>query len=377
MLVAVALPVPATATTGIDATTGETTLGVAAADVEQYVQMFAVGASEAAWRLSLQPTIGRYSEALNGSMPATFGGLWIQNEPTYRVVVQTTDLSDEAEVIQLAKAYGVANLVDFRTARFSLGELSRDEEQIADAFWPTPVDLSIDVLTDSVDVRVVSLMSVPVERLPPSARITTVPSLGHPTTDIYGGLPLGSAGCTSGFGISHGTTRGIVTAGHCGNTATYGGVSLPFQSERFSGSHDEQWHTAPGFTVRNLILDREPDPTRHTRAISSRTFRSSQPIGGLVCKYGSTTHYTCGTLITNTFWPAYVPSANGTFMLVHRAGVDEASGGDSGGPVFLSYSAYGIVSGEAYTLDGLCNCDLIYVAPEYVESGLGVTILTS
>lgn len=48
------------------------------------------------------------------------------------------------------------------------------------------------------------------------------------------------------------------------------------------------------------------------------------------------------------------------------------SEGDSGGPVFLGNSAWGIVSGQ--TGFPWCLCDLVYTAPDYVQSGLGILI---
>ncbi len=49
-----------------------------------------------------------------------------------------------------------------------------------------------------------------------------------------------------------------------------------------------------------------------------------------------------------------------------------ADGGDSGGPVFNGNSAYGIVSGTSYTST---YADLIFIAANYVQSGLSVQVL--
>ena len=54
-------------------------------------------------------------------------------------------------------------------------------------------------------------------------------------------------------------------------------------------------------------------------------------------------------------------------------GADLVNQGDSGGPVYLSNSAYGLVEAEWQ----LCACHLIYTAVNYVESGLGVRVLTN
>lgn len=51
--------------------------------------------------------------------------------------------------------------------------------------------------------------------------------------------------------------------------------------------------------------------------------------------------------------------------------VDMASGGDSGGPIFSSNGAWGMVAGSV----GSNNIDqVIYVAINYVEAGLSVRV---
>jgi Trypsin. len=49
-----------------------------------------------------------------------------------------------------------------------------------------------------------------------------------------------------------------------------------------------------------------------------------------------------------------------------------SSEGDSGGPVFNSNYAWGIVSGQYGA--PWCICDLIYTPVDYVQSGLGILI---
>jgi hypothetical protein len=87
------------------------------------------------------------------------------------------------------------------------------------------------------------------------------------------------------------------------------------------------------------------------------------------------THYGCGSLVTKSFLPSWVPNGQATFMQVHQASTDLCTPGDSGGPVFVNNTAYGIVEGWSGPQDG-SNSDLIYTAIDYPESWLGVTVLT-
>ena len=103
--------------------------------------------------------------------------------------------------------------------------------------------------------------------------------------------------------------------------------------------------------------------------------RNDQAIGGYVCKYGKTTHYTCGYISDKDYQPSYVPNASATFIRVdNTAGYDDlSSGGDSGGPWFLVYDAYGVHSGSP----GADKNDAIYMAVNYISPGIGVSVMTS
>lgn len=68
-------------------------------------------------------------------------------------------------------------------------------------------------------------------------------------------------------------------------------------------------------------------------------------------------------------------SADPTFVRLHRAGRDLSSAGDSGGPVFLVGNAWGAHSGGINNGDG--TDDAVYMAENYLEIGLSVTVKTS
>lgn len=169
------------------------------------------------------------------------------------------------------------------------------------------------------------------------------------------------------------TAKGIVTAGHCGNAATFSGTNLPFQAENFTGSHDEQWHTVPGLTA----LNRVKTAGIGYATITSWTSHGLQAIGSWVCKTGNTTGFDCGYLDSRGACATWVPNFNCTFHRVHNDTSDLASPGDSGGPVYFAASdAWGIISGETWNIHEGCTCTLIYTAIDYVQNGLLVTVLT-
>ena len=189
--------------------------------------------------------------------------------------------------------------------------------------------------------------------------------VGRPATDAYAGAPL-SNGCTSGFTLVYTTPNPDIyftgTAGHCSNSATLNGVSITYDSEIFAGNYDMQYGSVGTLAPENLM---RVSPTTLSR-VTSRTTRSGQAINSFVCKYGNTTNQTCGDLTSKTFQPGWVPSAAPVFGQVSpNGGPDMVNGGDSGGPVYVSQSAWGLVSGEYGA--PWCICDLIYDPIPYIE----------
>lgn len=201
--------------------------------------------------------------------------------------------------------------------------------------------------------------------IPEHVKVITVSELSARETDIYAGLALYS--CTSGFAVKNSSgTMGILTAGHCNDIQYYNGISLPMVgNEAYFGPYDFQWHTAPGFTVRNLAFD-----GTYNRYIYSTKHRNNQAINSWVCHYGMTSGYACGFIIDKNFKPGEPGSTwTPTYMLVHSDDVDLSALGDSGGPWFSGNTAYGVHSG------GFVNYnDAYYMAINYVDY-LDLTVL--
>ena len=127
-----------------------------------------------------------------------------------------------------------------------------------------------------------------------------------------------------------------------------------------------QWHSACGIHD----VDNRIETGSGLRTITATRHRNNQAIGGLVCKYGMTTGGTCGEIDYKTYAPSWVTSAASTFIYVDGdgLGVNLSEGGDSGGPWYLEYFAYGIHSGGG-------GNDSIYMPINYISS-IGVSVLT-
>jgi len=353
-------------------------------DAQIYASNNNVSTEEALNRFQLQDIAGELDAELSMNETGTFAGLWVEHTPQFRVVVQFTRGGDETIKPYLKQHPELANIVEVRTAKVSLAELQRAQANALSSVraLDIPVESGINISGNYVDLYVAKANMHQLDdalqrgeiRFPDKVRVSTVDAMGKPDTEIYGGLPLST--CTSGFSVKKGwwifTTKGITTAGHCSDTQSYSGNSLTFKSEMYTGSYDIQWHTASGYTVTNKIQWWSDGSTRDITATKSR---SNQVIGGYVCKYGMTSHYTCGYISDKNYKPSYVPNAIATFIRVdNTAGYNDlSSAGDSGGPWFLTNTAYGTHSGSP----GADSNDAIYMAVNYLESGLGVSVMTS
>lgn len=340
-------------------------------DVQWYSRSEGVSLQEAERRLSLQDDAGRLQERLESARPGTFAGLWIQHRPAFRIVAAFTD-DASAFVVQSTRGTPLENLVDHRVLRHSLQELRAELSSLDWLSTQRVADLLIDVKRNAIEVRTVSArdlydaVAARGQALSAATVIVEVPALNRPAADIYGGLDIS---CTTGFGVlNNGTAdRGITTAGHCDNALSYNGTNMTFQLESMGSNHDEQWHTITGYTVRNWVKDYSG-----TRSITSRTSRSSQVVGQQVCKYGRVTGWGCGN-ITSVDSTGCQNGGSQHIYLQAQLLVDLVDSGDSGSPTFRDNSAYGLMSCMA----GTGYVDGIYIAVDYVESGLGVTVLTS
>ncbi len=354
-------------------------------DVRLFADAAGIQLAEAERRLDLQQDVGRLREYLEEGSSATFAGMWVEHVPEFRVHVAQTETSAGATSKLASIAPQLATSLVVSSADYTYAQLSRDLLSIRSLEPIVPFDAAVNEQLNRVDIWVSdyrtyeSFLDTHGVRVPRTFVVTPVEELSKPAAAIYGGLRIDDsspddADCTSGYSVRHVSQAvGITVAGHCANTGmNYGGTTLPYHTGVYSGSHDEQWHTTPGFTPTNRIRYHEDG---NTRPITSRRIRSTQSIGDPVCKFGVTTGYDCGNVINRSFAPSWVPNATPTFIVAEQLGVDMCSPEDSGGPVFFQNAAWGTISG--YTGSGSqAGKQVVYVAIDYVEAGLNVSILT-
>ena len=93
-------------------------------DAAAYAADQGIPVEEAARRLSLQPLIGDLQGQLAENEKGAFGGLWIQHEPEYRVVVQVTQ--DARRIFRrYVKGSVLEDVVEMRAVKATLAELEQ------------------------------------------------------------------------------------------------------------------------------------------------------------------------------------------------------------------------------------------------------------
>ncbi|MCW2792641.1 MAG: putative serine protease [Nocardioides sp.] len=169
----------------------------------------------------------------------------------------------------------------------------------------------------------------------------------HLLEPALGGGRVMSNGCTGGFVVVKTTTgnRGLSSAAHCSNSASYDSKALTHMNEWQSGRFDLAWWDNDTITWENKIKDGVGDG----RVINAVMPDSSIDIGDPICKYGDTTGYDCGEVTDVIICPNWVTNCASTFIEYDSTDSpkhDMAQGGDSGGPVFFGNTAWGIIIGQ-------------------------------
>ena len=271
--------------------------------METYAGDFGVSLDEAKFRFAILEDARTLQAKLRESQSEGYGGLWVNHEP-FEVVVNFV-AGGRSQIQVEIDAVGLSGVTRMFETRFTEKQLREDQAAIARI---VPQELrhgpGIDLRSGHVEVFAYTdeeYEALAATGLPPSVEIVMEPGPPAPAlSPIYGGLSL-SNGCTAGFSVEviGDTLEGISTAGHCNDYTEYQGTHLPFQDGLWLGSVDVQWHTTPGFSDPNWVKD----GSGAARTVTSRMKTSDMMAGDVVCKYGKTTGYDCGTIDDRSYAP--------------------------------------------------------------------------
>jgi hypothetical protein len=352
-------------------------------DIDFYAEHNNVSREEAYRRLSLQDTIGQLDAKLTEQEVETFGGLWIEHTPKFKVVIQFTSEGDSTLTKYLSAFKELEGIIEIRTNNISYANLKQARKEVVASIEKLGLKTlsDIDIKTGRITIGLTDsdrelLNHYVLERnivLSDNVDIVNISYLGNGEADIYGGLGLKYSiydnFCTIGFSVINSSgTRGVVTAGHAPDSLSYNNQSLTWMDEVDAAEFDCQWHTTPNYIPRRWIKISDGGTTRNIVAVNGR---STQAIGAFVTKYGVATGSTSGHIASKDRQLAFDHAY--TFILVQNTyGNDLSQNHDSGAPWYHLGSAYGIHSDS----DWQDSNDAIYMAADYVYGGMGVNILT-
>jgi len=124
-------------------------------DAEAYARRYGIPLEQAIQRLQFQEGIGALNAALQADEADTFGGLWIEHEPDFRIVILFTRNGEQTIRPYLA-GKPFAQQVEVRQARFTLAELETIYAQAIHELAKLDFDVnaSLDVSGNRVEVTV-------------------------------------------------------------------------------------------------------------------------------------------------------------------------------------------------------------------------------
>ena len=349
---------------------------------QAHAEMHGVTVEQATEHLALQKTAGLLEEQLVLYESDTFAGIWIQHGPEFTVVAKFTSDDGESIIRPHIEGGDLNGLVRVGTAANTMAALQQAQAaaKTTGESVDTETESDINVFENRVELYVLDKSGFEdnlTERgttLPAAVLVLQVPKFSTKETNVYGGLNVtGSASpypCTSGFSVTDNAgTDGITTAHHCGDAYfRYNGDDFNVEGGGDGGAIDLMWASSPDYTPVNRI---KVSNSGAVTTITGTVHRNNQIIGSTICKYGRSTHHTCGTLISKTL--------NTTWMRVRNLGITLSDHGDSGGPWYVNHDAYGTHGGSVDVLGAdnkpTGDVDAYYMAVNFF-SHLGIEVLT-
>lgn len=382
------------------------------APVKTYAREAGIGLEEARLALAREELAASRISELRTEFADRLAGLFWARSPTQRIVVRLTgnrqvadrNIQTDAGVVPVTFVTGAAfTAAALEASLQAAGPKLRKAIPELSGAWvdETTGTIVLDVAAPEASTRsfdaergaIEKAMGFPVEfRFSPRPTdLGTPPANARPALpaeqakqalpNVGGGRQLsGGAGqfCTAGFAVKDGISgvKGVLTAGHCFNDATYTNYPVPpailptvilpttMVMEAWGGTVDFQWHSfPPGQPVTSAYC------TSFNSCSNVVIYGGTPSVGGTVCHMGRTTGRSCGKVTTLSYVfqgpcsnsdQATCPS--GTWIRIE--GPDLACDyGDSGGPVFNGYNAYGLA--KAALSDGPLagSCAMMVVMP--------------
>jgi hypothetical protein len=356
-------------------------------DAGEYARFYGVPIAEAYRRLAAQQASIAQTDRLQAQYQDRLAGLFFDHEP-FRIVLLLTGDAPVAD--RAIRAGGVSIPVVFRTGAAAtrdqiVAAIKAHQAEIRAAL-PRPPAMGADPRTGALVVMTYGALPADAEALTARfAALTGVPvrivSLASPARNLSldGGARVEGVtdgrrfACTTGFVVTDGARRGIVTAAHCPDSLSYVGPNrektpLEFVGQWGWGYQDVQLHVdaAADADLRPLFF--ADTAKRVARPVTGARSRASTRAGDFVCHRGESTGYSCSLVEMTDFAPAGDLCGGACLPTWVTVAGPTCKGGDSGSPVFAGTVALGIVKGGSYRGDGGCIF-YFYMSTDYLPDG--------
>jgi hypothetical protein len=127
-------------------------------DAASYAEAEGIPLEDAVRRLEFQETIGEIQPALMADLSDSYGGLWIEHQPEYRIVIALTE-GDRSTIASYIEGKAWVEFVEVREVQYSMEELQQAHAVASSAAHA--VNVSITSLVDIVNNRVEVIVGNP------------------------------------------------------------------------------------------------------------------------------------------------------------------------------------------------------------------------
>lgn len=360
-----------------------------AQDSAEYARRYSVPLHEAVRRLKAQEESVAATDTIRRDYARRLAGISIEHQPNYRILVLLTGAEPVAG--RSITIGGMSVPVVFRTGaratRTQIVSAMLQYRSLLDRELPNSRGIGLDQRSGELVLLVTTTAAARIgaDRIRARAEAATgVPvriEIADPPArnlSVKGGARLeGSSegrryACTTGFVVGKGEQRGILTAAHCPDSPTYldpDGTRIPleFGGHWGVGHQDVQLHVTPAADRPLFYADRRIGALRELTTWRNRTTLRA---GEFVCKWGESSHYSCSEVqLTDYAPPGELCGGPCKPMWVTMTG-PQCRAGDSGGPVFLGTTAFGITKGGSGT-PGQCNFSY-FMSTDFLPDGWGL-----
>ncbi len=381
---------PPAVTAPVVMVTVESPADALARDAAEYAGSFAVPLDEAERRLAAQEESVGATAALAEEFRERLSGIVIEHRPTWHIVVVLT--GTEPVAARTITAAGMAIPISFRTGAGATREqvvwaMTWHQAAIR-ALVRRPPGMGFDPRSGELVVtlgaadaeagggaemlrsKLAAVAHVPV-------RISVIERIDR-DLDLAGGARVEGIEpgdgkryrCTTGFAVTDGQRHGLTTAAHCADNMTYndprgGTVPLDYLGQWGWGYQDVQIGLSHDQPEPHIYSD---TARTRERPVTAQRSRDTTRAGDFVCHRGERTGYSCSLVQLTDFAPAGDLCGGPCLPTWVAVAGPKCQGGDSGAPVFLGGTAFGMVKGGSYRPDGSCAF-YFYMSLDYLPPG--------